>query len=191
MWASDLADDSAPHPEAAAALRDLAGLVRDGGRQVTAVLDKARAFLPPPEGSPPRRVLEWMADGLYDLVAESWQPLARQAAEDERPALTRAQVSALDIVARRQPLRAAGLLLRLLKTADDPAARACTATWTTSSPPGARTSRRPSACAGSPSTTRSPTRPARYWRQPRPPWGNRTGRTVDDLAARPSPSRHG
>lgn len=122
MWASDLADDSSPHPEAAAALRDLAGLVRDGGRQVTAVLDKARAFLPPPEESGPRRVLEWMADGLYDLVAESWQPLARQAAADTRPTLTRAQVSALDIVARRQPLRAAGLLLRLLSTADDPAA---------------------------------------------------------------------
>ncbi|OLZ67253.1 hydroxylacyl-CoA dehydrogenase [Streptomyces sp. IMTB 2501] len=128
MWATDMADDPSPHPEAAPALRELAGLVREGGRQVTAVLDKARAFLPPAQDSPPRRVLEWMAGGLYDLVADSWEPLARQAAAAVHPGdprrLTTAQVCALDIVARRQPLRAAGLLLRLLRTADDPAAPA-------------------------------------------------------------------
>ncbi|WP_031224938.1 M14 family zinc carboxypeptidase [Streptomyces roseochromogenus] len=126
MWATDLADDLSPHPEAAHVLRELAGLVRERGRQVTAVLDKARAFLPPAQDSPPRRVLEWMADGLYDLVADSWEPLARQAAAASHPddphRLTTAQVCALDIVARRQPLRAAGLLLRLLKTTDDAAA---------------------------------------------------------------------
>ncbi|MGW1165997.1 M14 family zinc carboxypeptidase [Streptomyces sp. NPDC002550] len=126
MWATDMADDLSPHPEPAPALRELAGLVREGGRQVTAVLDKARAFLPPAPHNPPRRVLEWMADGLYDLVADSWEPLARQAAEaahaDGPPPLTTAQICALDIVARRQPLRAAGLLLRLLRAADDPAA---------------------------------------------------------------------
>ena len=121
MWASDMADDLAPHPEAGRVLRDLARLVRDDGGQVTAFLDKARAFLPPAQGSPPRRVLEWMADGLYDLVADSWEPLARQAADDPRR-LTTAQVCTLDVVARRQPLRAAGLLLRLLKEADDAAA---------------------------------------------------------------------
>ncbi len=61
--------------------------------------------------------------GLYDLVADSWQPLARQAAEGgER--LTTAQVCALDVVARRQPLRAAGLLMRLLSASADPAAPA-------------------------------------------------------------------
>ncbi|MER6731526.1 M14 family zinc carboxypeptidase [Streptomyces puniciscabiei] len=124
MWATDLADDPSPHPEAAPALRDLADLVRTGGRQVTAVLDRARPFLPPPQDNPLRRVLEWMADGLYDLVADSWEPLARQAADVSRadPRLTTAQVCALDVVARRQPLRAAGLLLRLLKAADDTAA---------------------------------------------------------------------
>ncbi|MFD3583925.1 M14 family zinc carboxypeptidase [Streptomyces sp. NPDC058683] len=121
LWATDLADDPSPRPDAGAVLRDLAGLVRDGGRQVTAVLDKARPFLPPARDSAPRRVLEWMADGLYDLVAGSWEPLARQAA-DGPPGLTTAQVCALDIVARRQPLRAAGLLLRLLEAADDTAA---------------------------------------------------------------------
>jgi hypothetical protein len=128
MWSTDLADDLSPHPDAVATLRGLSRLVLDEGRQVTAVLDKARAFLPPAEDDPSRRVLEWMADGLYDLVAGSWEPLARQAAEASHPddprRLTTAQVSALDIVARRQPLRAAGLLLRLLATADDPAAPA-------------------------------------------------------------------
>ncbi|MBC2900730.1 M14 family zinc carboxypeptidase [Streptomyces cupreus] len=121
MWATDLADDRSPHPGAADALRELSGLVRDGGRQVTAVLDKARRFLPPAEENALGRVLEWMADDLYDLVAESWEPLARQAAE---ASLTRAQVCSLDVVARRQPLRAAGLLLRLLRAADDDTAPA-------------------------------------------------------------------
>ncbi|MEU6101879.1 M14 family zinc carboxypeptidase [Streptomyces flaveolus] len=121
MWATALADDLSVHPDAAGALRDLSDLVRDGGRRVTGVLDRARGFLPPLHESPPMRVLEWMADDLYDLVADSWEPLARQATaldtgDPRRP--TRAQVSALDVVARRQPLRAAGLLLRLLETAD-------------------------------------------------------------------------
>ncbi|MGW5637582.1 M14 family zinc carboxypeptidase [Streptomyces sp. NPDC003832] len=126
MWATDLADDASPHPDAANALRGLSALVRDGGRQVTAVLDRARGFLPPAEESPPRRVLEWMAEDLYDLVAESWEPLARQAAEPtaDPHRLTRAQICALDVVARRQPLRAAGLLLRLLEESDDRSAPA-------------------------------------------------------------------
>lgn len=122
MWASDLTEDLSPHPEPAHALRDLSDLVLDGGRQVTALLDQARAFFP--AGDNPRtRVLEWMADNLYSLVAASWEPLARQAASpsyaDGPDRLTVAQIAALDIVARRQPLRAAGLLLRSLETADD------------------------------------------------------------------------
>ncbi|MER7740130.1 M14 family zinc carboxypeptidase [Streptomyces sp. NPDC096538] len=123
MWASALADEPSPHPDAVRALRGLSRLVRDGGEQVTAVLDKARGLLPSAAESAPRRVLEWMADGLYDLVADSWEPLARQAAEGSEP-LTTSQVCALDVVARRQPLRAAGLLLRLLSASDDPAAPA-------------------------------------------------------------------
>ncbi|MFJ9248071.1 M14 family zinc carboxypeptidase [Streptomyces sp. NPDC101776] len=123
MWASDLAEDLSPYPEAERALRDFADLVLTGGRQVTAVLDKARGFLPAPQDDPLRRVLEWMADGLYDMVATSWEPLARQSAADPR-LLTTAQVAALNIVARRQPIRAAGLLLRLLRASDDRAAPA-------------------------------------------------------------------
>lgn len=126
LWATDLAENSSPHPSALAALHDLTALVLDGGRQVTAVLDKARGFLPPARTSPLRRVLEWMTADLYDVVAASWTPLTHQAAAAAHPddpnRLTTAQVTALDVVARRQPLRAAGLLLRLLKTADDPAA---------------------------------------------------------------------
>ncbi|MFF0587855.1 M14 family zinc carboxypeptidase [Streptomyces sp. NPDC003781] len=126
LWATATADDLSPHPGPADALRELSGLVREGGRQVTAVFEKARGFLPPAGDSPPRRVLEWMADGLYDLVADSWEPLVRRPAEAARtetsPGLTTAGISALEVVARRQPLRAAGLLLRLLRAADDPAA---------------------------------------------------------------------
>ncbi|MGW0595720.1 M14 family zinc carboxypeptidase [Streptomyces sp. NPDC002776] len=122
MWATDLADDLSPHPAASEALRDLSGLVRDGGRQVTAVLDRARPFLPPARENALRRVLEWMADDLYDLVADSWEPLARQAGPGGPVPLTTAQICSLDVVARRQPLRAAGLLLRLLRAADHAAA---------------------------------------------------------------------
>ncbi|CAL9548197.1 M14 family zinc carboxypeptidase [Streptomyces sp. enrichment culture] len=120
MWATDLADDLSPHPQAAHTLRELSALVRDGGSRVTAAYDKARAFLPSAEDSALIRVLDWMADDLYDLVAASWEPLARRSATP--PRLTTAHLGALDVVARRQPLRAAGLLLRLLSTADDPAA---------------------------------------------------------------------
>jgi len=126
MWASDLAEDLTPYPDAEDALRDLADLVLDGGRQVTAVLEKARSFLPPPQHDPLRRVVEWMGDGLYDMVANSWAPLGRQAAaasaDDDPRRLTTAQIAALNIVARRQPIRAAGLLLRLLRASDDGAA---------------------------------------------------------------------
>ncbi|MFD8350720.1 M14 family zinc carboxypeptidase [Streptomyces coelicoflavus] len=125
LWSTGTADDPTPHPDPARALRELSHLVREGGRHVTAVFDKARGFLPPAEDSPPGRVLEWMADDLYDLVADSWQPLVRQAESapraDRSPALTTAGISALEVVARRQPLRAAGLLLRLLDATDAPA----------------------------------------------------------------------
>ncbi len=50
MWASALADDPSPHPDPVGALRGLSRLVRDGGEQVTAVLDKARGLLPPAAG---------------------------------------------------------------------------------------------------------------------------------------------
>lgn len=123
MWASELAEDLTPYPDAGHALRAFSELVLDGGRRVTAVLDRARGFLPPPQEDPLRRVLEWMADGLYTMVADSWAPLARQAAAEPR-LLTTAQVSTLNTVARRQPIRAAGLLLRLLEASDDSAAPA-------------------------------------------------------------------
>ncbi|WP_405990999.1 hypothetical protein [Streptomyces sp. NBC_00986] len=128
MWASDLAEDLAPHPDAGHAFRELAALVLDGGRQVTAVLERARTFPPPPRHDPLRRVVEWMADDLYDMIADSREPLARQAAaasaDDDPRRLTTAQVAALNIVARRQPVHAAGLLLRLLKASGDKAAPA-------------------------------------------------------------------
>ncbi len=123
MWASALADDPAPHPDAVRALHGLSRLVRDGGEQVTAVLDKARGFLPPPEESAPRRVLEWMAGACttWSRTPGSRWPGRRPRAGER---LTTAQVCALDVVARRQPLRAAGLLMRLLSASADPAAPA-------------------------------------------------------------------
>ncbi|MYT73139.1 MULTISPECIES: M14 family zinc carboxypeptidase [unclassified Streptomyces] len=119
VWAAESAADPTPYPGTGNALRELSALVRDGGARVTSILDKAAAFLPSAEDSAPRRVLDWMADDLFDLVAASWEPLARRAAP-----LPTAQLTALEIAARRQPLRAAGLLLRLLDASPDPAAPA-------------------------------------------------------------------
>ncbi|MEU6281089.1 M14 family zinc carboxypeptidase [Streptomyces sp. NPDC047028] len=122
LWATARAASLSPHPGPAPALRALSARVRDTGAQVTAVFDKARDFLPPARDDARVRVLEWMADDLYDLVADSWHPLTHQTPTPH--GVTTAQISALDVVARRQPLRAAGLLLRLLRTATDPAAPA-------------------------------------------------------------------
>ncbi|MER5945167.1 M14 family zinc carboxypeptidase [Streptomyces sp. NPDC001904] len=119
VWAAESAADPALHPGTGNALRELSRLVLDGGAQVTSVLDKAAAFLPSAADSAPRRVLDWMAEDLFDLVAASWEPLIRRAAP-----LPTAQLTALEIAARRQPLRAAGLLLRLLDASHDPAAPA-------------------------------------------------------------------
>lgn len=117
LWTTDLTADPTPHPEAGRALRDLSRLLREDGRRVTALFTKARGLLPPAQDDPRTRVLEWMADDLYDLVASAWEPLAHY---PDR--LTTAQICALDVVARRQPLRAAGLLLTLLAASPDAAA---------------------------------------------------------------------
>ncbi|MDT0410652.1 MULTISPECIES: M14 family zinc carboxypeptidase [Streptomyces] len=106
LWASRAADDATPHPDPRAALRALTGLTLDGGRAITALVAEARPLLPADD--PRLRVLTWMGEGLYELVASSWQSLTASTR------LSAADVDALGIAARRQPLRAAGLLHDLL-----------------------------------------------------------------------------
>ncbi|NEA40124.1 hydroxylacyl-CoA dehydrogenase, partial [Streptomyces sp. SID11385] len=86
----------------------------DGGRAITALAAEARPLLPADD--PRLRVLTWMGEGLYELVASSWQSLAGG------PPLTVADIDALAVAARRQPLRAAGLLHHLLTRATAPEA---------------------------------------------------------------------
>ncbi|MBO1336913.1 M14 family zinc carboxypeptidase [Streptomyces sp. VRA16 Mangrove soil] len=119
IWAAESAADPTPRADTGEVLRALSRLVRDGGARVTSVLDRAATFLPSGEDSAPRRVLDWMADDLFERVAASWEPPACGGAP-----LSTAQLTALEIAGRRQPLRAAGLLLRLLDASPDPAAPA-------------------------------------------------------------------
>ncbi|MEU6439267.1 M14 family zinc carboxypeptidase [Streptomyces sp. NPDC047046] len=114
LWASRAADDPAPHPAPAAALRALTALTLAGGREITALVAGARHLLPADD--PRLRVLTWMGEGLYELVTSSWRSLAKG------PPLSVADVDALGIAARRQPLRAAGLLHDLLTRATAPEA---------------------------------------------------------------------
>ncbi|MEU9345062.1 M14 family zinc carboxypeptidase [Streptomyces sp. NPDC048278] len=116
MWASDLVDDPAPHPAPAAAMRRLARRLLRDSREVERVLADA---LPRLEGlggldGPLLRAARW-ALGLIPGLAEDWI---------QRPPVdtTMAYVGSVDAFGRRLPLRAASMLLRVLREADDRAA---------------------------------------------------------------------
>ncbi|MFI0900831.1 M14 family zinc carboxypeptidase [Streptomyces sp. NPDC020983] len=106
MWASAGIADPAPHPDPGRALATAAARLRDQTRTTAALLDRARPYAGDPQ-------LLRITEGLIAMapqVAEEWEAL------DAAPPvpLTRAHVAALDIAARRMPLRAAGTLRRLV-----------------------------------------------------------------------------
>ncbi|MFI1440740.1 M14 family zinc carboxypeptidase [Streptomyces fructofermentans] len=110
MWASDLVDDPAPHPAPAAALRRLAGRLLRDAHAVESVLTEALPRLCGPPG-PLLRATQW-ALGLVPGLAGDWV--------HEPPAdTTMAYVGSVDAFGRRLPLRAAAMLLRVLREADD------------------------------------------------------------------------
>lgn len=113
MWASDLVDDPAPHPAPAAAMRRLARRLLRDSREVERVLTEALPRLDGPDG-PLLRAARW-ALGLIPGLSEDWI---------RRPPIdtTRAYVGSVDAFGRRLPLRAASMLLRVLREADDRAA---------------------------------------------------------------------
>ncbi|MGW7204607.1 M14 family zinc carboxypeptidase [Streptomyces sp. NPDC054837] len=123
MWASDLVDDPAPHPAPAVALRRLAGRLLQDARQVERVLAEATPRLPDVEG-PLLRASRWGLELVPGLAADwTHTPPADN---------TRAYVGSVDAFARRLPLRAASMLLRVLLEHDDPAAprlERLVATW--------------------------------------------------------------
>ncbi|MFJ3232016.1 M14 family zinc carboxypeptidase [Streptomyces sp. NPDC086787] len=113
MWASDLVDDPAPHPAPEAALRRLAGRLRRDAREVERVLTEVLPRLDGAEG-PLLRAARWGL-GLVPGLADDWvrSPPAHP---------TMAHVGSVDAFGRRLPLRAAAMLLRVLREADDRAA---------------------------------------------------------------------
>ncbi|WP_028808969.1 M14 family zinc carboxypeptidase [Streptomyces sp. 351MFTsu5.1] len=113
MWASDLVDDPAPHPDPAAAIRRLAGRLLRQARTVERVLGDARPRLEGVDG-PLLRAATWGLELVPGLAAD-WI--------HTRPADgTRAYIGSVDAFSRRLPLRVAAMLLRVLRENDDRAA---------------------------------------------------------------------
>lgn len=113
MWASDLVDDPAPHPAPAAAIRRLAGRLLRDGLEVERVLADALPRLKGAEG-PLLRAAQWALE-LVPGLADDWTHTP--------PAdTTMAYVGSVDAFGRRLPLRAAAMLLRVLRETDDRAA---------------------------------------------------------------------
>ncbi|WP_217236704.1 M14 family zinc carboxypeptidase [Streptomyces sp. AC555_RSS877] len=123
MWASDLVDDPAPHPAPAAAMRQLAGRLLRDSLEVERVLADALPRLRGADG-PLLRAARWGLELVPGLAAD----LIHTPPADN----TRAYVGSVDAFARRVPLRAAAMLLRVLRETDDRAAprlEPLVATW--------------------------------------------------------------
>ena len=113
MWASDLVDDPAPHPAPAAAIRRLARRLLRDTREVEWVLADALPRLQGVDG-PLLRAAKWALELVPGLAAD-WMHTP--------PAdTTMAYVGSVDAFGRRLPLRAAAMLLRVLRETDDRAA---------------------------------------------------------------------
>ncbi|MBA2947715.1 M14 family zinc carboxypeptidase [Streptomyces himalayensis] len=113
MWASDLVGDPAPHPAPAEAMRRLSGRLRRDTLLVEEILAEALPRLAGAEG-PLLRAARWALE-LVPGLADDWRRPPPQDA-------TMAYVDSIDAFGRRLPLRAAAMLLRVLRESDDRAA---------------------------------------------------------------------
>ncbi|MFI5659078.1 M14 family zinc carboxypeptidase [Streptomyces sp. NPDC051684] len=113
MWASDLVDDPAPHPAPERALRRLSARLSRDTRLVEEILTEAMPRLPHTDG--PLLGAACWALGLVPGLADDW-------VQPPPPGATMAYVGSIDAFARRLPLRAAAMLLRVLEEAGDLAA---------------------------------------------------------------------
>lgn len=123
MWASDLVDDPAPHPAPAAEIRRLAERLLRDSLEVERVLAEALPRLADVDG-PLLRAARWALE-LVPGLAEDW--MRTQPADDSM-----AYVGSVDAFARRLPLRAAAMLMRVLQENGDRAAprlERLVATW--------------------------------------------------------------
>ncbi|MFJ2830079.1 M14 family zinc carboxypeptidase [Streptomyces sp. NPDC087263] len=110
MWAGDLVDDPTPHPAPAAAMRRLARRLLRDTLQVEAVLTEALPRLRGPDG-PLLRAAKWALE-LVPGLADDW-------VRTPPPNTTTAYVGSVDAFGRRLPLRAAAMLLRVLRETGD------------------------------------------------------------------------
>jgi len=110
MWASDLVDDPAPHPAPAAAIRWLARRLLRDALEVDRVLAEALPRLEGVDG-PLLRAARWALELVPGLAAD-W--IHTPPADT-----TMAYVGSVDAFGRRLPLRAAAMLLRVLRETGD------------------------------------------------------------------------
>ncbi|WP_243338673.1 M14 family zinc carboxypeptidase [Streptomyces sp. AP-93] len=116
MWASDLVDDPAPHPDPRAALRILAGRLTADAAQVAALRGGA-ADGTDPAAAALLRAVDWTLALIPRITAEWTGPGAPAEA-------TAAYIGSIDAFGRRLSLRAAAMLLRVLRAQGQPAAPA-------------------------------------------------------------------
>ncbi|WP_063784064.1 M14 family zinc carboxypeptidase [Streptomyces sp. WM6372] len=134
MWASDLVDDPAPHPDPRGALRILAGRLTADAALVARVRDRVQG---PPEpgtdsgtdsGAGPGADSTADSDSAALLRAVDWTlalipHITVEWTGGGAPAeATAASIGSIDAFGRRLSLRAAAMLLRVLRTQDHPAA---------------------------------------------------------------------
>ncbi|MEV1026585.1 M14 family zinc carboxypeptidase [Streptomyces sp. NPDC050264] len=112
MWASDLVDDPAPHPAPERAMRRISARLSRDTRLVEEILAESLPRLPDTTG-PLLRAARW-ALSLVPGLADDWL-------RPPPPDATMAYIGSIDAFARRLPLRAAAMLLRVLEEAGDPA----------------------------------------------------------------------
>ncbi|MFD9408869.1 M14 family zinc carboxypeptidase [Streptomyces sp. NPDC059989] len=118
MWASDLVDDPAPHPDPRGALRMLAGRLSADAALVAGMRESFRPRPLPyedPAAAPLLRAVDWTL-ALIPRIAAEW---AGSGAPAEA---TAAYIASIDAFGRRLSLRAAAMLLRVLRVQGHPAA---------------------------------------------------------------------
>ncbi|MEU3772804.1 M14 family zinc carboxypeptidase [Streptomyces sp. NPDC032472] len=117
MWASDLVDDPAPHPDPRGALRLLAGRLAADAALVAAVRREAAGAVASagPADAPLLRAVDWTLGLIPQITAEWTGPRAPADA-------TAARIASIDAFGRRLSLRAAAMLLRVLRGQEHPAA---------------------------------------------------------------------
>lgn len=119
MWASDLVDDPTPHPDPGGALRMLADRLTSDAALVAAVRggDDVRPgpqTYEDPAAATLLRAVDWTL-ALIPRIAAEWTAVAPAEA-------TAAYIASIDAFGRRLSLRAAAMLLRVLRTQGHPAA---------------------------------------------------------------------